>query len=90
MHVLKEAQKSEQQQLRIMAALSLDYESVYYINLDTDSFTVIKAIENPGKISDIRKKEEFTYSHIIGRYINNSVLPEYRDNMKAFLKKMRL
>ncbi len=90
MHVLKEAQKSEQQQLRIMAALSLDYESVYYINLDTDSFTVIKAIENPGKISDIRKKEEFTYSHIIGRYINNSVLPEYRDNMTSLSEKNAL
>ncbi|MDE6617203.1 MAG: transporter substrate-binding domain-containing protein [Lachnospiraceae bacterium] len=89
-HMIREAQKSEQQQLRIMAALSLDYESVYYINLDTDSFNIIKAIENPRNTSAIRKNEVFKYSHIMGRYINNSVLPEYRDNITSLSEKNAL
>jgi len=88
--VIKEAQKSEQQQLRIMAALSLDYESVYYINLDTDTFTIIKAIENPGRISGIAKEEKFTYSDIISHYIDNSVLPEYKDNITRLSERTAL
>ncbi|MCI9077519.1 MAG: transporter substrate-binding domain-containing protein [Lachnospiraceae bacterium] len=90
-HVIKEAQKSEEQQLRIMAALSLDYESVYYIDLDTDSFTVIKAIENPGRISSVNTKEEkYIYSDIMNNYINKSVLPEYKDHIAALSERNAL
>jgi len=89
--VIQEVHKAEEQQLRIMAALSLDYESVYYIDLDTDSFIVIKTIENPISVSVINtKKEKFTYSDIINYYINKSVLSEYRDSITALSERNAL
>lgn len=83
--ILREAHEYEKQQLSIMAALSLDYESVYYVNLDNDTFTVIKHIGNIKKHSSGK-----TYSNIIRKYINSSILPEYRENISKLSERKAL
>ncbi len=73
--------EKEKQQLRIMAALSLDYTVIYYVNLDTDHYSVVKNRREIWDVFDTAESEPRIYSRTIQDYIDARVLPEYREGL---------
>ena len=69
----EEARKKEQDNLRILAALSEDYTAIYYTDLDRDHCTVIRL---PDKTS-FQADESDKHSESLRRYLEEYVLPEY-------------
>lgn len=84
--IIKSTLESEKQQLSIMAALSLDYDSVYYVNLDKDTYTIVKLPDKPQHEFNINKNEKPGYSSKIRKYIDQSVLPKYQKSIRKMSK----
>ncbi|MCM1245568.1 MAG: transporter substrate-binding domain-containing protein [Roseburia sp.] len=76
---LYESQEKERQQLRIMAALSREYASVYYVNLDEDSYTIVNITDRlREEVTDIAKQSH-VFSETLRQYADTFVLPEYQE-----------
>jgi len=69
-------QKREQDQLRIMAALSRDYGVIYYTDLDRDRCELIKGSES---MPVFHAKN--IHSAIMQEYVESRVLPEYAETL---------
>lgn len=83
--MIQKNREREKHQLQIMAALSRNYASVYYVNLDTDIYTVISIADElkTGKYDYIQTRKAF--SEAIKMYVSTFVLPEYQEEMDALL-----
>ena len=61
-----------------MAALSFDYDAVYYVDLDKDTYIVVKPPDKPQNEFKTKKNEKTGYSNKIRKYIDQYVLPKYQ------------
>ena len=77
---LLKQEKMRTRQDSMITALSSDYLSVYYIDLDSGRGICYR---NETKYTDIAQDEEFDYMKAVTDYANRFVTEEYRD---AFLK----
>jgi len=80
---LLEEEKKRTQQDNMITAMSADYRSVYYVNLDKD-----EGICYRGDPDDKEQTDEgvpFTYSERFKWYADNSVAEEYREGFLKFI-----
>ncbi|MBQ3379451.1 MAG: response regulator [Clostridia bacterium] len=78
------AQRTQQeQQKNMIAALSADYRSVYFIELDKDRGVCYQARSDlPGfKVGD-----RFNYLEAVTAYCNKYILPAYREEFLSFIR----
>jgi len=79
--VLRKAEEHERYQLRILAALSWDYDAIYYSNLDEDSCEVVSpAKEMWGRLVS-PEESGVRLSEALRRYTEDMVLPETREGL---------
>lgn len=81
--LLRENREKEKHQLQIMAALSRDYASVYYVDLDENKYNIIS-------VADTLKHEAYEFmkysdgfSQAFKSYSDSFVLPEYKETMET-------
>ncbi len=80
--LLAQKQQSEQQD-NMIKALSSDYRSVYYIDLDKNEGVCYQArTDLPG----FREGEEFSYLEAVTAYCNRYILEEYREPFLEFIQ----
>jgi len=80
--LLAHKQQSEQQD-NMIKALSSDYRSVYYIDLDKNEGVCYQArTDLPG----FREGEEFSYLEAVKAYCNRYILEEYREPFLEFIQ----
>ncbi|MBQ3322586.1 MAG: response regulator [Firmicutes bacterium] len=80
---LLQQQERGQQQRKLISALSSDYRSVYFIELDTDDGICYQPrTDLPG----FKFGERFKYLESVTAYCNQYVLESYRDNFLAFVQ----
>lgn len=84
----KEAEELKARYLKIMAALSMDYDSVFYVNLDENLLTVIQS----SSAFDIIRKDMgvINYDENVKRLINNVVDEEDALDLLEFVKRDNL
>ncbi len=77
-------QKAQQEQLeKMITALSSDYRSVYYLELDIDHGVCYQArTDLPG----FKFGEEFNYLEAVTAYCNQYILEEYREDFLKFIQ----
>ena len=81
---LIEQQRHGEQQSRLISALSSDYWSVYYLDLDKNTGICYQShadIEN-----GLKSGEEFPYTDAIAAYANQYVTEQYRDAFIEFTR----
>ncbi len=69
---------------KMITALSSDYRSVYYIDLDKDRgicYQPHKEIDN-----GLKRGEEFSYSQVLTRYARDFVTDKYREEFLKFIE----
>ena len=78
------AQKTEQeQQSKMITALSSDYRSVYYLELDRNKGVCYQARKDlPG----LEAGEEFDYLEAVTEYCNHYILEQYREEFLNFIQ----
>ena len=77
-------QKQGEEQSRMIAALSSDYWSVYYVVLDTDEGVCYQSHED---LEDgFKPGERFRYLESVTAYANRYVKEEYREEFLAFIQ----
>ena len=78
------AQKTEQeQQSKMITALSSDYRSVYYLELDRNKGVCYQARKDlPG----LEVGEEFDYLEAVTEYCNHYILEQYREEFLNFIQ----
>ncbi len=81
----EQAKQDVEDQLAIVSALSRDYLNVYTLNLQTGALRIVKleGYLTPGLNRD--SKEEYPYSEVLPRYIENRVLEEDKDYLTEAL-----
>ena len=78
--IQEELHRKEQEALRILAALSDDYSSIYFTDLDHDKCTIVRGSENiPPFIQDVDK-----HSKALAIYVRECILPEYHNAIMPF------
>jgi len=80
---LLQQQERGQQQRKLISALSSDYRSVYFIELDTDDGICYQPRTD---LSGFKFGERFKYLESVTAYCNQYVLESYRDNFLAFVQ----
>ena len=78
------AREHERHQLKILAALSHDYESIYYADLDKNECEIIRE-NSKGSYFDIKNPEKS-----LRDYVDRSVMPEYKENLLAIAEPKKL
>lgn len=74
------AKAHERHQLKILAALSHDYDVIYCTNLDTNTCEIVKMAESPlVKVPDTN-----IHSEAMRTYIEETVLPEHREKLLKY------
>lgn len=87
-NLLYESQENERQQLKIMAALSYDYASVYYVNLDEDEYTIVDIKEKlRSDVADTVRQSSRIFSQTMRQYTDVFVLPEYQESVGKMSEK---
>ncbi len=86
-HTIKDALKQYMQIIHtrsrnMIEALSSDYRSVYYINLDDDTGVCYR--EHAELTDGLKEDEKFTYSEVIKKYADEYVLEKYRESFLHF------
>ena len=76
----EEASRKDQETLRILAALSDGYSAIFYTDLDSDTYTVVRYPE--GSTSAVYQKD--THSEALAVYLQEAILPEYRDAISPY------
>lgn len=80
--LLWQKQKEEKRQLQTMAALSREYASVYYVNLDEDRFSIVKMTDRlRGEVVQVAIQPH-TYSYVIQKYISLFVKDQHREKLE--------
>lgn len=77
--IMAEAQAHERHQLRILAALSRDYDAIYYVDLDADTCEAVRvndhAVEGAGRVALVSN----VYWETMRQYVENFAQTEYYD-----------
>ena len=90
-------QAQQEEQYRLITALSSDYWSVYYLNLDEDEGVCYQSHEDLE--NGFRVGERFRYLESVTKYAQENITDEYRDaflnfiqpdNVKALLTERRI
>jgi len=81
---LLEQEKQRVQQDRMITALSSDYRSVYYVDLDSDKAICYRS--DPKNENDKKTGEEFPFCETFGDYAEKYVDEEFRDAFLQFIK----
>lgn len=79
--LLLQVEKREQHQLKILAALSSNYSSVYYTNLNENHCEAVQLMEGAEEQAGGRLRILSTYSESIQQYVDNYVTAEYREKL---------
>lgn len=80
-------QKEEKRQLQTMAALSREYASVYYVNLDENRFSIVKMTDRlRGEVVQVAT-EPHTYSEVIRKYISLFVKDSYKEKLEQICER---
>lgn len=79
--LLQQAEKREQKQLKILAALSSNYSSVYYTNLNENHCEAVQLLDGEDEQTGGRLRILDTYSGSLQRYVDDYVTAEYRERM---------
>ena len=77
-------EKESEEYLRIMANLSEEFEDVYLVDLENDTY-VTMSFSNIHGMEEIKANLKNKYSEQLKYYTENLVLPEYQENMLAVL-----
>ncbi len=77
--LLRESSEKERHQLRIVAALSREYVSVYYVNLDEDKYTIISVADTLKRKADTGSGYKSGFSRAFRDYMRDRALPEYQE-----------
>lgn len=72
--------EQEKNQLNILAALSHDYDVIYYTDLDRDYCKIIRADNKYTSLKPVADSHSLTMK----KYIDSIVLPEYRDKLAEY------
>ena len=80
---LLEQQAQQEEQARMITALSSDFRSVYYIELDKDAGVCYQARSD---MHGFRTGEHFKYLEAFTAYCDQYVLPEYREEFMRFIQ----
>ena len=80
--LLRQKVQGEQQD-RMIKALSSDYKSVYYVELDKDSGVCYQA---RGDFQGFKAGETFSYMEAVTAYCNQYILEPYREEFLAFIQ----
>lgn len=75
--------RHREQQSKLITALSSDYRSVYYIELDTDYGICYQEHTMIG--DGVGLGEEFRFSEVFNRYAENYVTSSYRDKFREYI-----
>ena len=81
----RQYQKKEAELRRIQDTLMKDFVSLYYVNLENDHYRTLKINQNTNARSVIENQSG--YSKIVGMYIDQFVLPEYKEKMQRYLSR---
>ncbi len=86
----EQAKQELEEQLAIVSALSRDYLNVYTLNMQDATIRIVKleGYLTPGL--DRKSKEEYPYSEVLHRYIENRVLEEDKDYLTETLSLERV
>lgn len=84
--IIEKANEHERRQLKILAALSSDYDVVYYTDLDNDYCKLIRINE----FFENFVIEGNSHSNCMSLYIENSVQPEYRDILSPYISTIEI
>lgn len=79
--LLQQAEQREQKQLKILAALSSNYSSVYYTNLNENHCEAVQLLDGEDEQTGGRLRILGTYSGSLQRYVDDYVTAEYRERM---------
>ncbi|MBD5530455.1 MAG: response regulator [Lachnospiraceae bacterium] len=74
--------EKDQHQKELIHALSIEYNLVCFFNLDTGEGNALRIGECPGKVLQEVFSGELTLEECMGRYIEISVYPDDRENMR--------
>lgn len=77
-------EKESEEYLRIMANLSEEFEDVYLVDLENDTY-VTMSFSNIHGMEEIKANLKNKYSEQLKYYSENLVLPEYQENMLTVL-----
>lgn len=75
-------EEAEKQHLGVLAALSTNYDGIYYINLDNDSYKIIKFGDTLREEVGDMAKQSRVFSQTIEKYIEIFVATEYQENIR--------
>ena len=81
----RQYQKKEAELRRIQDTLMKDFVSLYYVNLENDHYRTLKINQNTNARSVIENQSG--YSKIVGMYIDQFALPEYKEKMHRYLSR---
>ncbi len=86
----EQAKQEVEEQLAIVSALSRDYLNVYTLNMQSAALRIVKleGYLTPGL--DRKSKEEYSYSDVLQRYIENRVLEEDKEYLTEALSLERV
>jgi len=86
----EQAKQALEEQLAIVNALSRDYLNVYTLNMQSAAIRIVKldGYLTPGL--NPKSKEEYPYTEVLHRYIENRVMDEDKDYMREALSLERI
>lgn len=79
---LKYIKKEHLRRLELIDALSVNYDSIFYVDLEQDTITVYQMSD---RIQSMFKNVTISYAEFIKGYVKACVHPEDRENVKAWL-----
>lgn len=83
-------EEQDKQTLKVMAALSADYDGIYYVNLDKDLYAIVKFGGSlREEVANLASKTHI-FSKAMRDYIENFVAPEFQEGMAMKLRNRAL
>lgn len=75
-------EQSEKQYLGVLAALSTNYDGIYYVNLDNDTYKIIKFADTLREEVGNMARKSHVFSKTIEEYIEVFVASEYQESIR--------
>ena len=77
--------QTQEMNVNIIRTLTAEYESVYYIDLNTGKLTITKMSDDVQKHIGHKYINGVLYQHVLSRYLDNMVLNSDADYLRQFL-----
>ena len=81
----RQYREKEAEMRRIQDTLVKDFVSLYYVNLENDHYRTLKINQNTNARSVVENQSG--YSEIVGLYIDQFALPEYKEKLHHYLSR---